>query len=73
MGLENTIRAIAGAFILGSLALGHFVKSELVLVHGICWRQSSAVGVHQVVFDGADFEKHCLSHQNHAHELTTPS
>ena len=48
MTVERYLRLIAGAFILGSLALGKLGGPVLVSLHRVCWFKFIGVGTHRM-------------------------
>ena len=51
MTMNDSLRLIAGFFVLLSVALGLLRQSLVVLVHGVCRAESGAVGFYQMVPD----------------------
>ena len=62
MNVERYLRLIAGFFVMASVALGYWVQSQLVSVHGIRRAEPVSIGIHQLV-----------SHDHHSAKARRPA
>ena len=51
MTVEKMVHIVAGAFILASLALAHYVNPQVAVVHRLRWREPAAERAYRLVPD----------------------